>query len=215
MRILYRGPTFVSRLSRRRPGIFIVISIVLAFVAATLDLFRILFEMRSSEDPRVSALFIAREVCIALGQSSRFLFFWDYAARSPISSPKTRRGLAEMALEGGIIAGAVAVAVLQTVWRLAPTGVQQGPVYFADMILQLVLAAVVALKIVRFFFVRGTPPSYIRRGVSIVGGIAIQMGITITSLFVCASMRASLTAANTCECRRLRRLYARPFSAGN
>ncbi|KZW02281.1 hypothetical protein EXIGLDRAFT_484328 [Exidia glandulosa HHB12029] len=168
-----------------RPGIFIVVSIVLAFVAATLDLFRILFEMRTSEDnTRVTALFIAREVCIALGQSSRFLFFWDYARRSPIDSSKTRPGIARMALEGGIIVGAVAVAVVQTVWRLAPTGVQQGPVYLADMILELVLGAVLSLKIVRFFFVRGTPASYIRRGVPIVGGIAIQMGINIASLFV-------------------------------
>ncbi|EJD47849.1 hypothetical protein AURDEDRAFT_144451 [Auricularia subglabra TFB-10046 SS5] len=165
-----------------RPGIFIVISIVLAFVAATLDLFRILYEINSADDARLGALFIAREVCISLGQGARFLFFWDYASRSPVPS-KSRWSARRMLLEGAIIGGSVGIAVLQTIWRLAPTGVKQGPVYLADTITELVLGAILGLKIVRYFFL-SPPTTYIRRSIPLVGGLAIAMGITVGNLFI-------------------------------
>lgn len=174
---------FVCR-GMARPGVFIVASIVLAFVAATLDLARILDQMVATDDPVVSSLYIAREVCIALGLGARFLFFWDYAARSPSLRRKSQPSLLHMAVEAILIIGSVGVAVLQTVWRLAPnTNPNHWPVYLADMTLELVLGAIVVLQIMRFAFHRPIPAQYIRRSTSIVCGIAIQMGVSIGGLF--------------------------------
>lgn len=154
-------------------------------MAVTIDLFRILYEVNSTQMNMVSGLFIAREVCVAFSHGARFLYFWDYASRPPIPPPVPARWSAiRMLVEGVLIAGAIAVTVLQVVWRIAPSGVRQRPIYMTDNIIQVVLNAAFMLMIARHWF--SSPPVwYIRRSVPIMFAIIMGMGVVITDFFIC------------------------------
>lgn len=141
------------------------LSILMAFIASTLDLSRILQRGKLDTDPgpRLNSgqpLIKAREIGYAFSNSLRFVFFWIFVAEPPKAerdTPNARAGvhsgnwdtlgLAGLGLRWLTLCLCLAIFALQVVWRLESGADQFTNAYAADSAIQVILSTILALKI--------------------------------------------------------------------
>lgn len=143
------------------------LSIIVAFVASTLDLAQILQRGRLNTDlglqlDSVQPLLRTREVAYALSTSLRFIFFWIFVAEPPRperDTPSARAGVHSgnwnawgfvgIGLQWSTFCLTLIIFVLQAVWRLdglsAPGRFTD--VYVAESAIEVILSAIFALKL--------------------------------------------------------------------
>ncbi|EJD40368.1 hypothetical protein AURDEDRAFT_115877 [Auricularia subglabra TFB-10046 SS5] len=108
-----------------RPSVLILLSVLCGFLAATIDSIRIF--QTSNGDAASRALFIAQEPFVALSVFIRYLFFLEYATRSPDQTgTKNPRWSAwpvpRILCEAALLLVAVAIVALQMLWRFGIAG---------------------------------------------------------------------------------------------
>lgn len=160
--------TFTFLALMKRLGVMLSIlhlSIVAAFIASTLDLSQMLQRGRFNTDlglemDSVQSLIKTREIGYALSNSLRFLFFWMLVAQPPKAerdTPNARAGnhsgnwnawgFVGLTLQWVTLGLTVAVFALQVVWRLDSRVNQFTDAYSAESVVEVILSAILALKI--------------------------------------------------------------------
>lgn len=139
-------------------------SVLLAFLAAILDLTQLLSRGRDrqseSEDATagVSSLISAREVFYAFANTLRFLFYWGFVAMIPLgetipegnhmhSGSWRRWGMVGLLLKWSTLVILLVMTVFQIIYRDVAAFKKIGPVYEAEAALEIILSAIFILKL--------------------------------------------------------------------
>ncbi|RPD81859.1 hypothetical protein L226DRAFT_497007 [Lentinus tigrinus ALCF2SS1-7] len=139
-------------------------SVLLAFLAAILDLTQLLSRGRDRQSDTddaaagVNSLISAREVFYAFANTLRFLFYWGFVAMIPLgetipegnhmhSGSWRRWGLVGLSLKWSTLVILFVMAILQIVYRVVAEFKKIGPVYEAEAALEIILSAVFILKL--------------------------------------------------------------------
>jgi hypothetical protein len=159
----------------RRSAVWLFFSVLLAFVAAVLDLGQTLADgvaMNTSFNANEHVI-RAREVLFALSIGFRFLFYWSYVADPPtkdLSAASTQRfqkikfltlgsthklhsgswmrwGLPGKLLGAGLLIAIITIMALQIIWRVVPQFHQYSNVYGTDAALELLVSFLLLLKL--------------------------------------------------------------------
>ncbi|KAI0051748.1 hypothetical protein FA95DRAFT_1675771 [Auriscalpium vulgare] len=165
---------------------FLFSSIILSFFAAILDLTQILLHNFGSDQPdSIGRLKIAREVFFAVATGVRFMYFWAFVAQCPRgemvlkrNSPTGRRslsalsfhsqrslhsgdwqrwGIVGLVLQWVLMGIAVAIALLQILWRTLDSFHHQGPVYAVESALEIIASALLISKLLLNCMIAETP----------------------------------------------------------
>ena len=180
-------------------SIFLHASSFLSFVAATLDLSRVVIV---GGHTNAYDFVIAREVLLLLAYPLLNLYLWELVAECPRSetnpmiSTKKRKchsaswdrwGFPGEALKWISLATLLAVPALQLVWRLIPAERQYSATYVADSVLETFLAFVFILKFVSNAYGPLSKSFWqaIRPNIAPMLTLSINLGLGISNLPLC------------------------------
>ncbi|KAG2160002.1 uncharacterized protein EDB93DRAFT_1196810 [Suillus bovinus] len=144
-------------------------SVLLSFAAVVIDLIQIL--IRDLTQVIVQPLITTREVLLALSLGLRFLSYWLYVSEPPIGDPRhppfqdrwnnfltlssrdnvhsgswSRWGALGLYVKVTLLATIPTIAALQIIWRVIQRFHIYGPVYAADVTLEVVVSLLLLLK---------------------------------------------------------------------
>jgi hypothetical protein len=182
-------------------NIFLHGSSILSFVAATLDLSRVV----AGGDTNAYALVIAREALLSLAYPLLNLYLWELVAKSPRSEANplifTKRrkwhsaswdrwGIPGEALKWVSLATLLTVPALQLVWRLMPGERRPSAIYVADSVLETILSFVFVLKLVfnAYGHLSKAFGQAIRPNVAPILALLIFLSLSIGNLPLCKSI---------------------------
>lgn len=171
----------------RRSAVWLFSSVLLAFVAAVLDLGQTLADgvAMNTTFKASEPVIKAREVLFALSIGFRFLFYWSYVAEPPTkdrSAASTERfqrikfltlecthephsgswmrwGSPGKLLGAGLLIAIITITALQIVWRVVPQFHQYSNVYGADAALELLVSFLLLLKLLLNTVTHNSPDS--------------------------------------------------------
>ncbi|KAI0724414.1 hypothetical protein C8T65DRAFT_704286 [Cerioporus squamosus] len=138
------------------------VSVLLAFLAAVLDLSQLLGRGHNdrSEDEAagINSLISAREIFYAFANTLRFVFYWGFVAMIPLgetipegntmhSGSWRRWGFIGLFLKWSALVTMLVMTILQIVYRDVVAFETIGPVYEAEAALEIILSAVFILKL--------------------------------------------------------------------
>ncbi|TFK94342.1 hypothetical protein K466DRAFT_561168 [Polyporus arcularius HHB13444] len=145
------------------------ISVLLAFLAAVLDLSQLLSRGHSGhskdEAAGVNSLISAREIFYAFANTMRFVFYWGFVAMIPLgetipegntmhSGSWRRWGMMGIFLKWSTVVIMLVITILQIVYREVDAFEKIGPVYEAEAALEIILSAIFILKLLLNTWVR-------------------------------------------------------------
>ncbi|KAG2129903.1 hypothetical protein DEU56DRAFT_740955, partial [Suillus clintonianus] len=145
-------------------------SVLLSFAAAVIDLTQTL--IRDLTQVTVQPLITTREVLLALSLGLRFLFYWLYVSEPPIGEPRpfsfqdrcrtnflslgsqdsihsgnwARWGVTGSYAKFALLAAIPAITALQILWRVIQRYHNYGPVYAANVTLEVLVSVLLLLK---------------------------------------------------------------------
>jgi len=145
-------------------------SVLLSFTAAIIDLTQSL--IRDLSHVTIWPLITAREVFLAMSLGLRFLSYWLYVSEPPIGEQRhpsfriglsnflsldrrnelhcgnwARWGIAGCYARFTLLATILAITALQIIWRVSQRYHNYGPVYAADVTLEVVVSVLLLLKL--------------------------------------------------------------------
>ncbi len=154
-------------------ALYLCIASLLLFIAAILDLGRLLMRGPTKDaqnvDPGVASVFVvAREVGLGLSYGFLFLFIWMAVAQRPKSEQRAcaqvsaqdgaqshlhsaswkRWGVVGLVLKWFTLFLAILISVLQILWRIVSAQRRYGSLYITESTLEIVVSTVFLLKIV-------------------------------------------------------------------
>ena len=184
------------------------LSAALCFTAAILDLIQVLFRGHNTTasdntDP-VLGLTIAREILYAVSAGARYLFLWGIVAcppygenavgKAPHSGSWGRWGIFGLFLKWILLAVVFAIMTLQILFRVLPALEHFGPVYQAEVTMEIIISAVFILKLLMNSYLVGISNYRLRPGLmavvhylSLIAALGLSIGIGIGGLFECRS----------------------------
>lgn len=173
--VLYLVFCLLPPLPPCRSAVWLFCSVLLAFVAAVVDLGQTLTD-RIAMNATFKAsepVIRAREILFALSIGFRFLFYWSYVAEPPtkdLSAASTRRfqrikfltlecthephsgswmrwGLPGKLFGAGLLTAIIIITSLQIIWRVVPQFHQYSNVYGTDAALELLVSFLLLLRL--------------------------------------------------------------------
>ncbi|KAB5594326.1 hypothetical protein CTheo_2256 [Ceratobasidium theobromae] len=226
--------TFFFVMNRMQKHVFAaLIAALLAFISAILDFGQLLIISKGIFSTGVFPLRISRELGYAASFGIRFYFFWLFVAipprgeililatlaRNNASSPVQNKphsaswdrwGAAGILAKYTLLLGTLAIAVIQSIWRLGFTVglVRFTAVYFADSILQIAMSALFILKLFGNSYTSPLMPRWrtIRDYLPMMTAILIGLGIAIGNILCSAlisfrlSVHSPIHAVRFSEC---------------
>ncbi|EJD43041.1 hypothetical protein AURDEDRAFT_185803 [Auricularia subglabra TFB-10046 SS5] len=166
-----------------RPSILILLSVLSAFLGVTFDSFRIFQTSSDPTDTTTRTLLVLRELFIAVSIFIRYLFFLEYASRSPDSTGANNRRwwewpIIRVIFEGLLLLTAIVMLVLQLIWRF----VDRPTVYTADVVLEICWTTVLMIKMGYSIIAFPDPAnrwSFAKMLLPIMAALLIEWGISV------------------------------------
>jgi hypothetical protein len=142
--------------------IYLYSSPFLAFVAVILNLGLILAQnVTETTDTSFSrGLTIAREVCLSLSLGFHFLFYWSLVGQCPHHEQSSRSssmcahsasweqwGFLGLVLKWSLLSLALAIAILQVIWRITTPAAQFRIIYTTEATIEIIVSSLFLLKL--------------------------------------------------------------------